>query len=161
MSHAATRKLCGPTTDKPCTFLDTPSYEQIFIPPPAAYKEPGRLYRKELLRQHFYNQYLTLMTNRCIINGWLKDYGLFANLPNLRNAEVSTTLRSFIDDRKSELAALNFGSTTLKLQSKEVYEIIKEMLHYARKKLKLKDESGHDGDHEVCLKYFISFYKLF
>jgi len=95
------------STDKPCNNLETPNYKQIFILPPIAYKEPRKLYGKELLQKHFYSQYLALMTNYCIIKGWLTDYGLFANPPNLRDAEISTLLRTFIDDKKPELAVLN------------------------------------------------------
>ena len=168
MLHVATRS-CGPTApllsvvqqqrpsrlkvmrtsaNEPCSYFEIPSYEQIFIPPHAAYKEAGKLYGKELLQQHFYSQYLPLMTNRRIIKGWLTDYDLFANPPNLRDAKVSTALKTFIDEKKSELATLNFRSTTYKMQTKEIYEVIKEMLHYARKKLKLKVECDH-VNHEV------------
>ena len=66
----------------------------------------------------------------------------FSNPPNLRDEEVSGALKSLFKDKKSELDALNFKSTTYHMQAKEIYDLIKEMLHYAKKKLKVKDRSS-------------------
>lgn len=77
------------------------------------------------------------------------DHGLFTNPPNLKDGEVSGALKSLVEDKKSELAALNFKSTTYHMQAKEVYDLIKEMLHYAKKKLKVKDRSSVVSNHVV------------
>ena len=152
----AAREKCQPTfvqppfrlngtrtsSDKPCMYFEVPSYEQIFKPPPATYRKFGKLYGKELFRQQFSSQYLTLMMNRRIIKGWLMDLDFFSNPPNLRDEEVSGALKSLIEDKKSELAALNFKFTTYHMQAKEIYDLIKEILHYAKKKLKVKDRSS-------------------
>ena len=70
------------------------------------------------------------------------DLDFFSNPPNLRDEEVSGALKSLIEDKKSELAALNFKYITYHMQAKEIYNLIKEMLHYAKKKLKVKDRSS-------------------
>lgn len=130
--------------------VEIPTYNQIFCPPPQRYKEPGKMYGKEVLRKYFYSQYLTLMTNRRIMKGWLVDEGLFDNPPNLKDAGANIELKKFIEKRQSELAALNFGSTTYKWQPKEMYETIKEMLHYAKRKMNsnangvVEDENNAD-----------------
>ena len=149
----STREKCQPTfvqrpfrlngtwtsSDKSCMYFEVPSYEQIFKPPPATYRESGKWYGEELLRQQFYSQYRTLMMNMRIIKGLYMDLDFFSIPPNLRDEEVSGAL---IEDKKSELATLNFKSTTYHMQAKEIYDLIKEMLHYAKKKLKVKDRSS-------------------
>ena len=70
------------------------------------------------------------------------DLDFFSNPPNLKDEEVFGALKSLIEDKKSELVALNFKSTTYHMQAKEIYDLIKEMLHYAKKKLKVKDRSS-------------------
>lgn len=143
-------KLPSSASSKP-DLVEIPTYNQIFCPPPQRYKEPGKLYGKEVLRKYFYSQYLTLMTNGRIMKGWLVDRGLFDNPPNLKDAGANIELKKFIEERQSDLAALNFGSTTYKWQPKEMYETIKEMLHYARRKMNssandvVQDANNADG----------------
>jgi hypothetical protein len=75
------------------------------------------------------------MTNRRIVKEWLMNEGLFENLPNLKDVVASKALKDFIEEKKSELAAFNFGSTTYKWQAKDIYETIKVMLHHAKRKI--------------------------
>lgn len=139
------------------SLVEIPTYEQIFWPPSQRFKEPGKLYGKAVLRQFFYSQYLTFMTNKRIMKGWLVHGRLIDNPPNLKDRILADRLRDLIDAKESNLAALNFGSITYRMLPRDIYRTLREMLHYAKKK-KCHDaqrDVGAQDFHEVFFFFFI------
>ena len=85
---------------------------------------------------------------------WLVYGGLFENPPNLRDPSVAYQLRELIDVKESNLAALNFGSTSYCMLPVDIYMTLKEMLHYAKRKLYGK---GHVEAQNIIEVFHFSF----
>lgn len=74
------------------------------------------------------------MTNMLVIKVWLVHVGLLDKPPNLQTSNVHACriVKDFIEEQKSNVGVMIFSSTTYKWQAKEMYEIVKRMLCYAK-----------------------------